>query len=76
MAFAEKMQQHEILYYAGDVRENKNNVEKRIIKCLVKLANDEEKRKLFQRNMETIVDGKGAQRIARYVYNYIKSKKC
>ncbi len=76
VAFAEKMQQHEILYYAGDVRENKNNVEKRIIKCLVKLANDEEKRKLFQRNMETIVDGKGAQRIAEYVYNYIKSKKC
>lgn len=72
VSFAKKMQQHRILYYAGDVRKNMAVVGKRIIEYLVKLANDEEKRKMFQQNMETIVDGKGAQRIAEYVCSYIK----
>lgn len=66
----EKMDKHNVLYYAGDVRKDKNKVEREVIKKICMLVSDEKKRWEFQKNMKILVDGKGAERIARYLCKF------
>ena len=52
--------------YVGDARE-KADIEQLICAQLVKLAEEEELQKKQSARMETLVDGKGAERIADFL---------
>lgn len=58
---------NKVMYYAGDVREDKMNVQLRIRGMLMKLMHRKELREEYARNARTIVDGKGAVRIAKAI---------
>lgn len=70
VSFCEKMEQHNILEYAGDARTD-DNITEEIVRKIEKLYNDVERQKLYQQNMASVTDGKGADRIARYIANFV-----
>lgn len=68
----ERMQSHNILSYAGDVRCDYEGTIERIVEELWDILNNEKKNSIYRHNMKKIVDGKGACRIAEYIINYNK----
>lgn len=58
---------NKIMFYAGDVRDGKADVESKICKCLMELIREKELRKNMAREARKYVDGKGAVRIAKNI---------
>lgn len=72
--FGKRMHEHQILSYAGDIREKEDIVLDNIIKYLKEILDDKEKNKLYRDNMKKMVDGKGAARIAQCLIDYLNRK--
>lgn len=72
VSFAKKMEKHQILDYAGDVQEDPVGVQKYIIDLLVDLADDEAKQKIYRKHMQELVDGNGAERIAKEILKAVE----
>lgn len=60
-----------IMLYAGDVRQNREGVIRKVIESVELLAGDYEKRKDMSRKGKRFVDGKGARRIAMEITKLI-----
>ena len=69
LEFAEEMAEHNLLIYAGDVRE-KDDAPHVICENLVCYTKDAGKRALSFERMRRLVDGKGAERIAAFLQQY------
>lgn len=69
LEFAEEMAEHNLLIYAGDVRE-KDDAPHAICEKLVCYTKDAGKRALSFERMRRLVDGKGAERIAAFLQQY------
>lgn len=59
--------QNDIMYYAGDVRTDRNRVLQQIIEKIVCLRNDKKMREELGRNAKTMIDGRGAGRLAEAI---------
>lgn len=69
LEFAEEMAEHNLLIYAGDVRE-KDDAPHAICEKLVCYTKDAGKRAQSFERMRRLVDGKGAERIAAFLQQY------
>ena len=69
LEFAEEMAEHNLLIYAGDVRE-KDDAPHVICENLVCYTKDAGKRAQSFERMRRLVDGKGAERIAAFLQQY------
>lgn len=70
VGFEQRMQNHNVLSYAGDVRNDEKGTVERIIKEILELIDNTEKNNKYRGNMKLVVDGKGAKRIATYLVSY------
>lgn len=67
---AEEFEKKSIMTYAGDCRRNENfliNLKEK----LHELINDDSKRQLLSEKMQTLVDGRGAERLARSLSDFL-----
>lgn len=66
MELTRQMQQRQIMFYAGDVREN-DQIEEKIADYLLLLRQNPEIYAKYQKHMGQLVDGQGSSRIAEFL---------
>lgn len=71
----EEFKKQDILEYVGDIREDIPMYIKKICDSVEQLSKDKTIRKIRSSRMKHLVDGKGAERIARYCLEYYKKEK-
>ena len=69
---AKEFERQGIMLSAGDVRGNEGFFEK-VILCLKDLIEDQKKRDILSRRMQTLVDGRGAERLTESLLSLIRN---
>lgn len=75
VAFAQKMESHGILKYAGDARIDTDGVLRKTVECIYEILSTPEYISRCRINMSRIIDGNGALRIAEYIQKNIGQQK-